>query len=132
MAVEATGVSMISVRSDVDQSNELNLYLVQTLGPAKNIIGDGQGGAAITPYAAGGNAAFGILQSNPVQGEAGSIMLHGLSRCQAAGAWTVGDKLSVADGGKLQKAGSSDTVFGVGFESAVEGDTSSVMFDARQ
>lgn len=128
MAVEAPGVSMLTFKSDVDLIKEDNIYLVMALGPAQNITGEGQGGAAITPYKAGGNDPVGILQNNPPQSLGGSVMLSGLSRCRAAGAWTVGDKLSVADGGMLQKAGSSDTVFGHAMESAVQGDISSVLF----
>lgn len=130
MAVECPGVSMLSFKSDVDLIPESNIYLVVALGPAQNITGEGQGGAAITPYKAGGNGAIGILQNNPPQDMAGSVMLSGLSRCRASGAWTVGDNLSVADGGMLQKAGSSDTVFGRAMESAVAGDISSVLFNA--
>ena len=130
MAVECPGVAMLSFKSDVDLITEDNLYLVVALGPGQNIAGEGQGGAAITPYKAGGNDPIGILQNNPPQNMAGTVMLSGLSRCRASGTWTVGDKLSVADGGKLQKAGGSDTVFGRAMESAVAGDISSVLFNA--
>lgn len=130
MATEAPGVSMLTFVSDDDLSADENIYLAVSLQPGVNVTGNGQGGGCITPYKAGGNNAIGILQNTPLQGEGGTVMMDGLSRCQAAGTWTVGDKLSVADGGKLQKAGSSDSIFGYAKESAVAGDISSVLFSA--
>lgn len=124
MAFDAPGAYQYSYPADVDMSDITQFqFTAVAIGPAQNVQGNDQGNAALVAYADGANF-VGILQNLPKQGEAGTVMFNGFSRCIAATDWAAGDKLKVVTGGKLAKAGSGDAVFATAAISAKTGDTS--------
>jgi len=84
-------------------------------------VGTGVGSAAIFPFSAGKGAFFGILQNNPIQGEAAELTRAGISKVYCSGAWSVGDDLSVAGDGGLQKASDGDKVVAQAVTQSVPG-----------
>lgn len=127
MAGDAPGVYQYSFQADIDLSDpNNNVFMAVAVGPAQHITTQGQGNPAIVAYAAGQNF-IGLTQQPGLQGDGICVMLQGISRCMALGTWATGDALSVGAGGKLQKAGSSDTIFAIALESAVAGDISTCL-----
>ena len=106
--------------SDDDRSVEVsNQFYGVTIGVAKHVVGTGAGNAAVVYPTAGGRI-FGILQNNPIQGEACELTCEGISKAYATGTFTVGDELSVdAQGGFVK--GSGGTVVAVACEQATAG-----------
>lgn len=112
--------------SDDDRTNVAsNQFSGVAIGTAKNIVGHGQGNAAVV-YPAAGGPILGVLQNNPLQGEACEMTCKGITKARAAGAFSVGDQLSVdATGGFVKQAGTA-TVAGIALEQAVAGDITTV------
>lgn len=112
--------------SDDDRSNDVaNQFFGVALGTAKNVVGTNQGNAAIVMPKAGGSI-VGILQNNPLQGEACELTCLGISKAKATGSFSVGDELSIDAQGGFVKA-SGGTVVGIACEQAVAGDITSVL-----
>lgn len=112
--------------SDDDRSTvAFNQFYGVNIATAKNIVGFGQGNAAVVLPSAGGSF-FGILQNNPVQGEACEITRCGISQAKATGAFSVGDMLKTDPQGGFVKAASGDTVVAQAMEQAVPGDITTV------
>ena len=87
-------------------------------------------GVAISSQFAGtnGNVPLGILVSTPRLGEAASVVKSGVCKVKAVGTWAIGDFLTVATGGAVKAtSGSGKYAFARALESAVNGDTSSVL-----
>lgn len=111
--------------SDDDRSNIVaNQFYGVDLGVAQNVVGTGQGNAAIVMPKAGGRI-LGVLQNNPIQGEACELTCAGITKAKATGDFSVGDELSVDAAGGFVKA-SGGTVVGIACEQAVAGDVTSV------
>jgi hypothetical protein len=84
-------------------------------------VGTNVGSASIHAFADGKGSFFGILQNNPIQGEAAELTRAGISKVFCTGAWSVGDDLSVAADGGLQKAGGGDKVVAQAVTQSVPG-----------
>jgi len=112
--------------SDDDRSvAAFNQFYGVHVGTAANIVGAGRGNAAIIKPSAGGSF-FGILQNNPVQGEACEITRKGTSQAKAGGSFANGDLLKLDDDGAFLKAADGDTVVAQAIEQAVLGDITTV------
>jgi hypothetical protein len=98
--------------SDDDRSvTATNQFYGVMLGATKNnVVGTGQGNAAIV-YPTAGGPIFGVLQNNPLQGEACELTCQGICKAKATGAFDVGDPLSVdAQGGFVKQSGTQTVV----------------------
>lgn len=93
-------------------------------------VGTGVGSASIWPFSAANGAFFGILQNNPIQGEACEITRAGISKVYCSGAWSVSDDLSVAADGGLQKANAGDAVVATGLTQSAPGSIGSAYLKA--
>lgn len=111
--------------SDTDRSNITTYqYAAVAIGVAQNIVGSGQGNAALVAPTAGG-AIMGVLQNAPFKGQAGELYTAGITKWRASGSFTVGDSLVVDANGYCQKG--SGTVVGIALEQAVAGDITTVL-----
>lgn len=112
--------------SDDDRSVvALNQFFGVHIGTAAKIVGAGRGNPAIIKPSAGGSF-FGILQNNPVQGEACEITRLGTSQAYAGGSFSSGDKLKLDGNGAFIKAAAGDTIVAQAVEQAVLGDITTV------
>lgn len=126
MAIDAPGAFSFSFVADVDFSNITRYqYTAVSLASAQNAGGEGQGNTAMVPATADTNF-VGVLQTDPKVGEAGTVMFRGVTRAQCGAPWAVGDALGIDANGRFVPAGSGKAV-GIGIESAVVGDISSVL-----
>lgn len=101
-----------------------NQFFGVMVGTATNgVVGAGQGNAAIVYPKAGGRI-IGVLQNNPVPGEACELTCEGITKIAATGAFSVGDLLAVdAQGGFVKQDGEALPV-AIALEQAVAGDIS--------
>lgn len=91
--------------ADIDMSVESTyLYSGVCVYPAVSTIGYGVGGAALIPPSGATTPVIGVLQNNPTQGEAGSVMIAGVTKALAGGVFNIGDLLYCASNGTWQKA----------------------------
>jgi hypothetical protein len=113
--------------SDDDRSVvAFNQFYGVHIGTAANIVGAGRGNPAVIKPSAGGSF-YGILQNNPVQGEACEITRKGTSQAYAGGSFAVGDKLKVDGNGAFVKGVvGTDTIVAQAVEQAVAGDITTV------
>jgi len=112
--------------SDDDRSVvAANQFFGVNIGTAKNIVGAGRGNPAVIKPSAGGTF-FGILQNNPILGEACEITRKGTSQAYAGGSFAPGDLLKTDDNGAFVKAADGDTVVAQAIEQAVLGDITTV------
>jgi hypothetical protein len=112
--------------SDDDRTSVAgNQFYGVALGTAKNIVGHGQGNAAVV-YPTAGGSIVGILQNNPLQGEACEMMWKGISKAKATGAFSVGDDLAVDAQGGFVKASGGAAVVATALEQAAVGDITTV------
>lgn len=128
MAGDATGASSWSYPAGVDLSvAATSQFIAVQTQPSTTVSGNGQGNTVLVPFDGTGKPVVGILQSCPKKGEAGTVMLRGVSYCIAGGTWEGGDALTAAPGGHFTKAGSGDVIVGIADQSAVPGDTSTII-----
>ena len=117
--------------SDADLSVEASYqYTAVCVGAAANTLGQGVGGAALQKPSSGAavGPAIGILQNNPVVGEAGVVMVHGVSKAICHTAWSIGQLLAVdAASGGLIPATSGLYAVAQALENAAVGDISTVL-----
>jgi predicted RecA/RadA family phage recombinase len=114
--------------SDDDRTTiATNQFYGVMLGNAKNVAGTGKGNAAIV-YPTANGPIFGVLQNNPMQGEAAELIAEGITKARASGAFSVGDLLMVdAHGAFLKSDGaSSTTVVAMAVMDADAGDVVSI------
>lgn len=116
--------------SDDDRSVvAFNQFYGVHMGTAQNIVGTGRGNAAVIKPSAGGTF-FGVLQNNPIQGEACELTRQGTTQAKATGSFANGDPLKLDDDGGFIKAASGDTVVATAIEQAVAGDITTVYITA--
>lgn len=98
-------------RAEADMSVvATNQFRAITIATTQGLaVATGVGSASIYPFSAKTGSFFGVLQNNPMKGEAAELTRAGISKVYCSGAFSVGDKLSVAADGGFQKAGGSDT-----------------------
>ena len=94
-------------------------FTVVDVRAAQNTQGAGFGGAAVYP-AVDGKEIIGVIQNNPVVGEACQIMKDGVSKAKAGGNFDIGDRLMVASG-VLVKATATNKVVAKALESGASG-----------
>lgn len=68
----------------------------------------GTDGASVNTPSASGDSILGILQNNPIQGEACDIMVTGVSKAVIQGSVSIGQLLMSVPGGKLAVATSGN------------------------
>jgi Uncharacterized conserved protein (DUF2190) len=91
--------------ADIDMSTESTfLYTGVCVYPAVSVTGYGVGGAALIPPSGATTPIIGVLQNNPQQGEAGSVMVQGVTKALAGGNFNIGDILESNSSGLLVKA----------------------------
>lgn len=73
---------------------------------------------------------LGILQNNPIQGEAGTVMTDGISKCWANGTWAVGDPIGFDATGKLIKALSGKFSIGTAMMPGTQGVMSAIKLNS--
>src|SRR4051812_2536124 len=123
MAYEQPGLRYGFLAADIDMSNKATWQFAPVwLGPAVNIVGQGFGGAALVAKGSRTDPPVGILQNNPVQGEAGTVVVNGVSKVIAGGTIAVGDLLMPNGGGTaLIKATTGNYAMARALESGVSG-----------
>jgi hypothetical protein len=129
MAIEQPLFKIGLFPSDDDRSNTaLNQFFGVQVGVAKNVVGTNTGNAAIVAPTAGGPI-IGVLQNNPIQGEACELTALGITKARCTGAFSVGDALMVdAQGGfKKSDGGASTTTVAIAVEQGVSGAIVSVL-----
>lgn len=103
MAYEIPGFTLGVLPANISFADE-DAYQFTAVNVVAATATDGTDGAAIDTPAASGDASIGILQNNPILGEAGTVMVAGVSKAQIQGSVSIGDKLMSVPGGKLALA----------------------------
>jgi hypothetical protein len=101
-------------------------FVAVKVGTAANTTGAGVGGAALQLPTAGGNI-LGVLQNNPIIGEAGQVIVEGISQAQLSGATTIGQLLMVDANGKFLPATTGNFAVAQALETGAVGDISTVL-----
>jgi hypothetical protein len=110
MAYEQPGMRYGFLAADIDMSNRATWQFAPVWqGPAVNTVGQGFGGAALVAKGSRTDPPLGILQNNPVQGEAGCVVIGGVSKAIAGGTIAVGAILTPNAGGTALIAATSGT-----------------------
>jgi hypothetical protein len=65
-----------------------------------------------------GGRIFGIVQNKPNVGFAATLMISGISKCEAGATFAVGTKLTVGSDGRCRLAASGENIFGVALQAA--------------
>jgi len=77
--------------------------------------------------AGSGDLALGVLQNDPLQGDASAVAYAGVSKVKTGANVAVGNRLAPDASGALVPAGSGDFPIGVALEAGVSGDVISVL-----
>lgn len=127
MAYEIPNFYVGVLPADIDMSSEATFqYTGVCVYTAVSTVGTGVGGAALCPPSATSSPIIGILQNNPQQGEAGQVLVQGVSKAQAGGAFNIGDLLMVNSSGLFVKATSTNFAVAQALEKAASGDITTV------
>ena len=94
---------------------------------AISITGTGVGGAAIVPPGSTSSPIIGVLQNNPQQGEAGTVMVQGVTKAVAAGAFAPGQLLMCNTSGKFLVATSTNYAVAQALELAAANDITTIL-----
>ena len=116
--------------ANIDMSNEATFQFCGVgIGAATGSVqGTGTGGAALIAVTAQGQNILGILQNNPLQGDAGNVMEHGVSKAQAGAAVaTIGTLLMVNASGQFIPVTAGNNAVAMALESAASGDVFTVL-----
>ena len=114
--------------SDIDMSTESS-YQFTGVGvyTAVSTTGTGVGGAALIPMASTSSPMLGVLQNNPQQGEAGQVMVQGVTKAQAGGTFHIGNLLMTNSAGQMVLATSTNFAVAQALETAASGDITTVL-----
>lgn len=101
MAYDIQGftVGVIPANSDLSAKQFYAVNVIPATGSNQ-----GTAGAGVGSPSASGDAILGVLQNNPLLGEAAEVMVHGVSKAVIQGSVTVGQLLMSVPGGKLAVA----------------------------
>lgn len=114
--------------ADIDMSTESSfLYTGVCVYTAVSTVGYGVGGAALIPPSGATTPMIGVLQNNPMQGEAGAVMIAGVTKALCSGSFNVGDLLMVDSAGKFLKATSTNYIVAQALETGTIGAYSTVL-----
>lgn len=89
--------------------------------------GTGLSGSALIAPASSGAAILGVLQNNPQLGEAGAVMVHGVSKMQAGGTITPGQLITINASGQAVVAVSGNYACGKALENGANGSLVTVL-----
>jgi hypothetical protein len=102
-----------------------NWNIKATFTAGEDLNTDGHEGVAIAlndnKVANLGDEATGILYDKPASGQHGSIIILGIGKGRAGGAWTPGIDLTVSTSGYITAAASGDYLVGVAMEAVSSG-----------
>jgi hypothetical protein len=127
MAYEIPNFYVGVLPANVDFSVEANSQFIGvTAIAATATVGTGVGGAALGLPTLGGPI-IGVLQNNPVIGEAGQVLQSGVSKVLCGGTFAVGALLAVNAAGKFIAAISGYYIVGVALETGANGAIASVL-----
>lgn len=102
------------------------------MGPAANTAGYGVGNNALVLKGSLTYPCLGVLQAPVIQGEAGLVIVSGVSKVKAGGTWAIGDPIGWNAGGTaFIKALSTFYAIGTAMENAVSGDISTILLLPR-
>ncbi len=87
----------------------------------------GTDGASVNLPSGSGDPTLGILQNNPIAGEAAAVMCEGVSKALIQGSVSVGNQLMSVPSGKLAVATSGKNVVAKALEAGVDGNIVSVL-----
>jgi hypothetical protein len=128
MAYEIPGFMCGILPANADYSVEATYqYTAVKAIAATATTGTGAGGAAVSSPAASGDPILGVMQNNPLLGEAATVMVHGISKAQIQGTVAIGDLLMAVPGGKLAVATSGKYQVAQALESGADSDIVSVL-----
>lgn len=128
MAYEVPNFYVGQLPADIDMSLEASFQFAGvSVRAAVNGVGTGNGLAALVPPVSTSNPMIGILQNNPVQGEAGTVMVEGVSKAICGGTVAIGDPLMVNGAGAFLKATTGNLQVAIALENAVAGDVFTVL-----
>jgi Uncharacterized conserved protein (DUF2190) len=132
MAYEIPSFYVGVLPADIDMSAEVGeYYTYQYRGvcvyTAVSTQGTGIGGAALIPPSGASTPIIGVLQNNPQQGEAGQVMVQGVSKAQAAASFSIGTLLMVNSSGQFLAATSTNFAVAQALENANSGDITTVL-----
>lgn len=132
MSYECPAVRIGWFAADIDMSAATWQFAPVWLGPAANTAGFAVGNAALVAMGSSTNPPLGILQAPVIQGEAGLVIVSGVTKARAGGTWAVGDPIGWNAGGTaLIKAVATKYAIGTAMENAVVGDISAVQLLPR-
>lgn len=127
MAVEQPGY-LVTLPANIDMSAKATYQFTFVWAqPATNIVGEGFGGNSCGPVGSLTTAPVGVLQHNPLQGEAANIVVNGITKCKAAGTIAVGAYVTWNSAGKCIAATTGTAAIGMAWEAAVNGDVTTIL-----
>jgi len=129
MAYEIPSFYLGLLPANVDMSSESGYQFAPvSVGAASGSVeGTGTGGAALVAGSSGG-LSLGILQNNPNQGEAGSVMVLGVSKAKiGTGGAALNGELMDSGSQTLIPATTGHYVIARALETAVAGDIAAVL-----
>ena len=128
MAYEIPNLRVGLYPADIDMSAVTTYqYTAVWLGAAANGKGTGKGLASLQTKGSKITGPIGVLQNNPLQGEAGELITSGITKARAGGTFTVGDNLTVNSSGLFVIAATGNLIVGKALESAVSGEVCAVL-----
>lgn len=128
MAYEIPNFTVGVLPADVDMSSEAAFqYAGVCVYTAISTVGTGVGGAALCPPSAASSPIIGVLQNNPQQAEAGTVLVQGVSKAQAAASFNIGDLLMTNSSGQFLKATAGNYAVAQALEKAASGDITTVL-----
>ncbi len=114
--------------ADIDMSVEATYQFTGvSIYTAVSTTGTGIGGAALIPPSGTSSPIIGILQDNPSQGQAGNVLVHGVSKAQAGASFGIGTLLMCNSAGLFVPATSGNYIVAQALESAASGDITTVL-----
>lgn len=123
MALEIPGQKLGILPAEVSlTTKQFTAVVVQT---ASAVVGTD--GASVNTPAASGESILGILQNNPIQGEAADIMVTGVSKAVIQGSVSIGQLLMSVPGGKLAVATSGKLAVAQALQTGVDGNVVTVL-----
>lgn len=128
MAYEIPSFYVGVLPADIDMSVEATYqYSGVCVYTAVSTQGTGFGGAALIPPSGTSVPIIGVLQNNPQQGEAGQVMVQGVTKAIAGGSFNIGALLMVTSSGQFVLATSTNYAVAVALEKAASGDITTIL-----
>lgn len=114
--------------ADIDMSVESTYqYTGVSVYSAVSTTGYGVGGAAIVPPGSTSSPIIGVLQNNPMQGEAGSLTLQGITKAQLGGTVGIGNLLMCQSNGTFVVATSTNYAVAIALEGGASGEVIAIL-----